>query len=286
MAVLESGTVDVPGARLYVEVRGAGPLLLMVPGGASDAAVFEALAGQLAARYRVVSYDPRGISRSPLDGPAVDQLVEVQARDALRLLDRYAAPGEPVRVFGSCAGALVALELLRQHPDRVDVVVAHEPPSMRLLPDADAQLAFFEDVHRTYLREGVTAAMRSLADAFGGRPAPALPEVRDNNAFFLAHVMRPTTGFLPDLAALTRLAGRIVPAGGVESSGYLIQRPVAALAAALGRDLVLFPGGHAGYAKHPVAFAHQVNALLAELPATAEADAEVDAETEAAPCDS
>ncbi|GHF37904.1 hydrolase [Kitasatospora xanthocidica] len=266
MAALETEVVNVPGARLHVEVRGSGPLLLLVPGGASDAAVFEALAEQLAARYRVVSYDPRGISRSPLDGPPVDQQVEVQAEDALRLLDLHAVPGEPVRVLGSCAGALVALELLRRHPDRVDVVVAHEPPTMRLLPDADAQLAFFEEVHQAYLRDGAPAGMRRLASAFGGRPVPDLPEVRDNTTFFLAHVMRPTTAFLPDLAALARLASRITPAGGEESRGYLIHRPVAALAAALRRDLVLFPGGHSGYAKHPEAFARQLSALLEVLP--------------------
>ncbi|MEU8513831.1 alpha/beta hydrolase [Kitasatospora sp. NPDC048722] len=267
MAALQTGTLDVPGARLHYELRGTGALLLLVPGGASDAAVFEPLAEQLAARYRVLSYDPRGISRSALHGPPVDQRVDVQAQDALRLLDLHAVGDEPVLALGSCAGALVALELLRTNPDRVVAVVAHEPPAMRLLPDSEAQVAFFEGVYETYRRDGVAAAMLSLASAFGGRPAPALPQVRDNNEFFLAHVMRPTTAFPVDVAALSGLADRIAPAGGLESRGYLIHRPVAGLAALLRRDLALFPGGHAGYAKHPEEFARQLGAVLDGLPA-------------------
>lgn len=39
-AQVRTGTLKVPGATLYYEVRGSGPVLLMIPGGASDAGVF------------------------------------------------------------------------------------------------------------------------------------------------------------------------------------------------------------------------------------------------------
>jgi clorobiocin biosynthesis protein CloN7 len=55
--------VDVSGARLYYERRGAGPLLLLI-GSPMDSTGFTGLAHALADRYTVVTYDPRGIGRS------------------------------------------------------------------------------------------------------------------------------------------------------------------------------------------------------------------------------
>ncbi|GAB3980430.1 alpha/beta hydrolase [Actinoallomurus acanthiterrae] len=268
MDALEIGTLAVPGATLHYEVRGAGPLLLLIAGGASDAAVFGPMAAVLAARHRVVSYDPRGNSRSCLHGPPADQRVDVHADDAHRLLDHLSADGEPVRVFGGCAGGLVALELAIRHPERVRTVVAHEPPVMALLPDAEAHRAFFDEVHAVFRREGVASALDRLSGIFGGRPAPALPEAGDNNAFFLAHVVRPFTRHVPDLAALRTVGERIVMAGGEDSRTYTVHRPAVALAERLGHRPVLFPGGHVGYAKNPVAFAGRLVEVFAATAAS------------------
>src|SRR6266498_2014134 len=92
-------TLKVPGATLYHELRGSGPVLLMIPGGPADASVFTPIASLLADRYAVVTYDTRGNSRSRLDGPPEDQRMEVHSDDAHRLL---AALGtEPAYVLGS-----------------------------------------------------------------------------------------------------------------------------------------------------------------------------------------
>src|ERR1700732_2336705 len=77
----------VPGANLYYEVRGSGPVLLMMPGGPADARNFRQIAEQLAPDYTVVTYDPRGLSHSTLDGPVRDdRIVEIFADDAYRVL--------------------------------------------------------------------------------------------------------------------------------------------------------------------------------------------------------
>ena len=67
-----ASTLKVPGATIYYETRGAGPLLLIIPGGPQDAGVFVDLATHLADRYTVVAYDPRGNSRSRFDGEPED----------------------------------------------------------------------------------------------------------------------------------------------------------------------------------------------------------------------
>jgi pimeloyl-ACP methyl ester carboxylesterase len=44
-------TLPVPGASLYYEVRGSGPVLLMIPGGPMDADGFKQIAERLHGRH-------------------------------------------------------------------------------------------------------------------------------------------------------------------------------------------------------------------------------------------
>ena len=44
---METRSVKVPGATLYVEVRGTGPVLLCITGGPTDAGMFTDLAERL-----------------------------------------------------------------------------------------------------------------------------------------------------------------------------------------------------------------------------------------------
>src|SRR2546429_1848017 len=68
-------TLEVPGARLYYEVRGRGPLVVLV-GAPMDARSFGPLAELLAGDYTVLTTDPRGINRSPVDDPSQDRSEE------------------------------------------------------------------------------------------------------------------------------------------------------------------------------------------------------------------
>src|SRR6476620_5856844 len=117
---MKTDTLTVPGATLYYEVRGAGPTLLLICGGVYDAAGYAGLAGQLADRYTVVTYDRRGNSRSPLDSPPETQRIEVHADDAHRVL--AAVGDDPAYVFGNSSGAMIGLELAARHPEQVRTV--------------------------------------------------------------------------------------------------------------------------------------------------------------------
>src|SRR5690349_11025506 len=86
-AEVDVRTLEAPGATSHYEVRGAGPVLLCMPGGPAVARAFARIAGELAPHYTVVTYDPRGLSRSPLTGPFDDQrAIEINADDAHRLI--------------------------------------------------------------------------------------------------------------------------------------------------------------------------------------------------------
>ncbi|MFF3212497.1 alpha/beta fold hydrolase [Streptomyces sp. NPDC002886] len=266
------GRLRVPGATLHYEVRGRGPLLLLIPGGTGGAAAFDGVAEALAAEYTVASYDPRGLSRSPLDEPEAGQSVAEHAEDALRLLDLL-SPGEPARVFASSSGAIAALHLLAARPERFVRLVAHEPPLVEVLPDAPAHRAFLARVRDTLEAEGLMPAMGVFAAGLKGepdrdapvpdQPAPAVlpPHAAARAArtmadlpYFLGRIVPSFMAHSPDLRRLEAVSDRLVLAGGRDARGELPYRPAAYLAERFGGELLHFPGGHTGLTTHPAEF--------------------------------
>lgn len=272
MDVPTQHTLAVPGATLYYEIRGGGPLLLLITGGNGDAGVFDALAERLADRYTVVAYDRRGFARSPLAGPPEDRVVNDGA-DAAALLTHLA--DQPACVLGSSSGAIVALELLCKHPELVRTVVAHEPPLATLLPDSATWLEFFDGIYRTSRTEGNMAAMTAFTEEMGLRPpgqqhqepppesAPMIARIQQNLQFWMENELRQYVRYPPDLAALRQSADKLVLGVGRDSKGTFPALPNVALAEQLGHEIVEFVGNHIGYVTDADEFATQLDQLLA-----------------------
>src|SRR4051794_30454057 len=119
---VSTGFLTVPGARLYYEVSGSGPVLLLIHGAPADAEAFAPIVSLLEAHYTVVRYDTRGISRSRLDSPAEDIPVALHADDARRILAKFG--DEPAAVLGSSGGAVIGLALTERYPEQVSTLVA------------------------------------------------------------------------------------------------------------------------------------------------------------------
>jgi len=267
--------LDVPGARLYSERRGSGPLLLLI-GSPMDSSGFAPLAAALADHYTVVTYDPRGIGHSSREDTSVDVTPEQQADDVRRLLS--ALGGGPADVFGSSGGAVVGLALVTAHPDQVRTLVAHEPPVVELLADAAQVRAQINDIYGTHRVEGADKAMQKFlahaglgegpareADAPRWEPSPEqLARMRATTEHFLAHLLRPTTRYRPDIEALRAASTRIVVAGGATSKGQLANRTAVALADQLGTRVVDFPGDHGGFLVFPEQFGRGLDQVLTE----------------------
>ncbi len=265
----------VPGARLYYEVAGSGPVLLFIPGGPADADGFAPVARFLEERYTVVRYDPRGISRSSFDGPAEDVAVATYADDARRLLQ--AIGSEPAYVLGHSGGAVIGLALAEHHPEVLTTLVAHEPPLVQLLPDGDERRQAGQEIYDTYLREGPEAAMAQFMAAAGmdesAPPAEMSPEAQaelerqfarmgQNLDFFFAHYLLPISNYTPDLATLQDGTPRVIVGVGEASAGQEASDTALALADLLGTEPVVFPGDHAGPATHPEEFAARLHEIL------------------------
>jgi pimeloyl-ACP methyl ester carboxylesterase len=271
----KSDVLKVPGASIYYEIRGSGPVILFIPGGPADAAAFPRIAEALAPDHAVVTYDPRGLSHSPLEGPIDDQrIVEIFADDAHRLLS--AVTKEPADVFGSSGGAVIALELVARHPDQIGTVVSHEPPSPVLLPDPTKARAEMAEIIATYRAQGIGPAMQKFmvhTGIRGGPPPPPAgeptPEMREamaqmqrNMDFWLGHYFTAIALYEPDFDTLKKSRSRIVAGVGNESRGELAHEGGVALAKRLGTEAVVFPGAHGGFDSHADEFAPKLREVL------------------------
>jgi pimeloyl-ACP methyl ester carboxylesterase len=277
METARTGTLRVPGADLYYELRGSGPLLLLIPPGGGDADSFGPLADHLASRHTVITYDRRGYARSPLDDPGDQQRVETHADDAYHLL--AAVSSKPADVFGSSGGALIGLDLAARHPGQVRTLVAHEPPVQYLVPGAE-RLPAAEDMNEIYQREGAAVALRKFAARIGvtedhhaARPDPSGDRTARSAAnweFFFSHEIgsKMWSRYTLDVDTLKSVSARVVPAGGQAGRQFVGYRCATALAHTLGNPLVEFPGHHAGFLTHPQTFAETLHQILASPPAT------------------
>jgi len=277
----QTRTLDVPGATLTYDLHGepgaARPLLLVGQPMAADG--FTTLASHFPDRL-VITYDPRGLGRSARHDGGTQHDPEQQADD-LHLLVEHVGAG-PLDVFGSSGGAVTALALTTRHPADVGVVVAHEPPLMGYLPDAEAVLAASRAVTETYLARGWGAGMAAfiaMTSIEGELPPDFTLEVPDPATFglpteddgsrddpLLGGSSAPVTEYRLDADALK---GRVVVAYGEATPQTMTARAARAVAEVLGVPATAFPGDHGGFlggeygqVGEPEAFASRLREVL------------------------
>jgi len=257
------------------------PALLLI-GFPMAAEGFTTLAGHFTDRT-VITCDPRGSERSTAEPGAAPATPYTHADDLHRLVE--ALGGGPVDVLGSSGGAVTGLCLVTRHPDDVRTLVAHEPPLLTVLPDAEEAFAAERKVQEAYHASGFGAGMAmfialsswqgQFTDEFGQEaPDPAafgLPTEDDGSRDdpLLSGVSGAVTAYRPDVEALRTAPTRVVIAAGEGSRGIVTWRASEALAERLGQELVVFPGDHGGFMGdeygmrgEPEAFAERLREVL------------------------
>jgi pimeloyl-ACP methyl ester carboxylesterase len=285
---MENLVLSLPDVDLAYDVDGPLPTAdgqppLVMIGQPMDASGFGALVAQFPDRT-AVTYDPRGLGRSVRRDGRVDQRPEVQAEDVHALIGHLDAG--PVDLFASSGGAVTALALVAAHPDDVRVLVAHEPPLLTLLPDAEGAGRAFDDVRAAYEAKGFGAGMAAFMtltawngefdDAYFAAPAadPAafgMPTDDDGSRDdpLLSDRAVAIVRYRPDVDALSAAPTRVVIAVGEESAGSFTGRTSIATAELLGQEATVFPshhggfmGGEHGYAGQPEAFGRTLRQVL------------------------
>lgn len=279
-------------------MEGHGPALVLISGGGGDAGAYADVAGLLAADFQVISYDRRGNSRSGTVGAGDPVHPAAQAEDLLAVLDSRRLSS--AMVFGSSGGALIALELIARHPDRISAAIVHEPPAVGVLEPGSPERTELTRIHRLGVEKG---PMRAFA-AFGAMTMTDPPWLlrspvgqsvlaRASRAALVADgLIRRLTGrqpstltrmlqnvellimrelpelclhSSPEIEALRASTVRWVLGVGADSAGRPYDRPARRLAELTGVACVGFPGGHTAYQDDPRAFVDRLTGLLQEV---------------------
>ncbi|RJO73316.1 alpha/beta hydrolase [Nocardia panacis] len=268
-APIESDVLEVPGARLYYELRGSGPLIALV-GAPMTAEPFAALADLLAVDHTVLTLDPRGHGRSVVADPTQDSTPQRRADDLARLITHLRLG--PAVVLGSSGGAVTALALVEADANLATTVIAHEPPLLQLLDDRTEQLATTKEIIATYDAEGPLAGGRKFM-ALTGMAIPEemmrqmyapdrTPAELASEKYFYHHEMPCTVDWRPDFDRLRTAPTRLLVGIGDASTGQLCDRTSRALTGGLGLTPTRFPGGHGGFAEDPIAFHRRLREVL------------------------
>src|SRR6266566_1870387 len=152
------------GADIVYDVRGPLPAAdgrppLFMIAQPVDASGFNTLASHFPDRT-VITYDPRGIGRSIRKDGRVDNTPTVQADDVHAVIGALGVG--PVEMFASSGGAVTALALVAAYPNDVTSLVAHEPPLIPVLPDAEAAERARAGVRDAYEAKGSGAGMAAF----------------------------------------------------------------------------------------------------------------------------
>ena len=278
-------TLPLPGAELYYESVGSGPLFLCISGAKGSKEDWDGLASQLKAHFTVVSYDRRGHSRSYLSmttGQDYSCRLATDADDAARLIEHLSPGGEPATVMGSSSGAMVALELLSRHANVVRTLIPHEPPALKLLPNFSELSAKQQDIYDIYRAQGIPPALEMFGEAINaGAEAKFLPFAFDpkSGPFASSNVIYwferelmfyPFRDFEADLqedGGLKAHQDRLLLVRGRDSEKDAPQYIAnACLKEKLGMEqpVLELPGAHFGYGVFPEAFAKELMHALQE----------------------
>jgi 3-oxoadipate enol-lactonase len=116
IAAPETGFLDVPGGRLYYEVEGSGPPLLLIHGGLGSLRMWDGQIAAFAPHYQVIRFDTRGYGRSE-----TEHVPFSNRADAVAVLQHVGATW--CHLVGQSRGGTIALDLTLEHPDLVRSLV-------------------------------------------------------------------------------------------------------------------------------------------------------------------
>ena len=281
--MLETAEVDIAyDVRGPLPTADGRPPLFMIgqPMGASG---FATLASHFPDRT-VVTYDPRGLGRSKRKDGRVDHAPTVQADDVHAVIEALGVGS--VEMFASSGRAVTAFALVAAYPTDVTTLVAHEPPLIPVLPDAEPAERARGGIRDAYEAKGLNAGMATFiamtswqdefTDDYFAQPAPdpvllGMPSEDDGSRDdpLLSDRSWAVSSYRPDVAALAAAPTRVVIAVGEESLDTFTGRASVAAAELLGQQATVFPshhggflGGEFGYAGQPEAFARKLHDVL------------------------
>jgi pimeloyl-ACP methyl ester carboxylesterase len=164
------GFAPVNGTRLFYEVRGAGPAVVLIHGGQLDCRMWDDQLAAFSRQFRVIRYDVRGYG-----GSVRPEMLYSDAEDLAALLDYLKV--DKVHLVGLSLGGRIAIDFAVVHPTRIGSLTlagpglsGYEPPG-----GAETDLRMWEIIKAARDAAPEAAAVLWLKDPF---MAPAMEQAR------------------------------------------------------------------------------------------------------------
>jgi pimeloyl-ACP methyl ester carboxylesterase len=181
---IESGLVDVNGARLYYEVAGAGSPLVLIHGFSLDHRMWDDQFEAFSLHHRVIRYDLRGFGRSSLpDGQPYSHTEDLRALLNTLGLDCAA-------VAGLSLGGWVATNFALAHPQSTQALILADSVLLGIGWSPEYQ-ATFAPMWQAAGKGDLEAARRLWLGSPLFEPALQLPAVSDR----LRHILAEYSGW-------------------------------------------------------------------------------------------
>ena len=253
--------LDRDGVKIYYEVHGSGPVLLLTHGYSSTSAMWQGQVAALSKHHKLVLWDMRGhgLSDYPDDPASYSEALTVA--DMAALLDEVSA--ESAIVGGLSLGGYMSLAFHRAHPERVRaLLIIDTGPGFK---KDDARDAWNTRAHATadrFEREGLAVLQSASRER---------SSVSHRDASGLARAAR---GMLTqrDAAVMLSLPDIKVPSlivVGADDTPFLAASDYMAAKIPGAAKVVIPAAGHAVNIDQPQAFVDAVLPFLAGLPRNA-----------------
>ncbi len=116
---MQEGYINSGGAKIYFQVRGEGPPLVLLMGFGADGSVWEKHAAVYAQYFQCILIDNRGVGKS--DAPAGPYTTAMMAQDTINVMDDLHI--DSAQVAGISMGGAIAQELAILYSNRVNALV-------------------------------------------------------------------------------------------------------------------------------------------------------------------
>jgi len=126
---------NINNIRIYFEVCGSGPPLVLIPGYTCDLLVWQPIQDILSKKFQLILFDNRGSGRS--DCPEASFTLEEMAKDTLALMKHLNL--QRPHILGQSMGSAIAQIIAAQAPDQIGKVVLADP-FLKINPVAAAAL--------------------------------------------------------------------------------------------------------------------------------------------------
>lgn len=253
------GLVEVPGGKLYYEVSGSGPALVLIHDELLHGAIWDAQFADFSSDYRVIRYDRRGYGRSPASTTSYADTDDLSAV-------LTATNTKHAALIASGDGAALAVDFTSNHPDMVDVLVLVGPT----IDGLGYSAPFVERFYANLGSDGQASAGKWADDRY--LIAPANPTAREHVRAMLAanpqnlsrekhQYARPYQFDVPAVLSYLRVPTLIL--AGAEDIADVHAHAGAIESRVLGsRRFVLPDAGHLPHLEQPAAFNTTVRQFL------------------------